>query len=117
MSEWHPGRIRREQQTIGVMLAIYCRDHHRPQVGHLCPECENLLDYARRRLEVCPFHEDKPACNRCQVHCYSTTMRERITRVMRYAGPRMLLRHPVLSLLHLLNGRRRPVSLGGKGRG
>jgi hypothetical protein len=117
MTMWSLGHIRREQRTIEAMLAIYCGDHHGSHGGILCEECSNLLDYARRRLEVCPFGEDKPACNQCTVHCYSMTMRERVTRVMRYAGPRMLLRHPVLSLLHLLDSRRRPVSLGGKGRG
>ena len=32
-------------------------------------------------------------------------MRERVRVVMRYAGPRMLLRHPVLTLLHLRDER------------
>jgi len=31
-------------------------------------------------------------------------MRERIRAVMRYAGPRMLWRHPLLALLHLADG-------------
>lgn len=96
-------RIHREQQTIAVMLAIYCRDHHGTASGDFCPECRALLAYAHRRLAVCPFQEAKPACNKCEVHCYSATMRERVAAVMRYAGPRMLLRHPVLSLFHLLD--------------
>jgi hypothetical protein len=33
-------------------------------------------------------------------------MRERIREVMRYAGPRMILRHPILAIWHLLDGRR-----------
>jgi hypothetical protein len=32
--------------------------------------------------------------------------------VMRYAGPRMLLSHPVLALLHLIDGLRRRRSKG-----
>jgi hypothetical protein len=35
-------------------------------------------------------------------------MRERVRAVMRYAGPRMLLRHPILAVLHLLDGMRPP---------
>lgn len=106
-----PGRrIRREQQTIQAMLGIYCRDRHHGS-GSLCADCAGLLDYARRRLDVCPFSEEKPACNHCQVHCYSRTRRERIREVMRYAGPRMPLRHPVLSLFHLLDKRRKVPSL------
>jgi hypothetical protein len=33
-------------------------------------------------------------------------MRGQVREVMRYAGPRMLLRHPVLAVLHLLDGMR-----------
>ncbi|NCA71631.1 MAG: nitrous oxide-stimulated promoter family protein [Sphingobacteriia bacterium] len=112
-------RIRREQKTIGAMLAIYCRDHHadrapagaQPSQSGLCPDCAALLDYARRRLDSCPFQEDKPACNHCQVHCYSAKMRERVREVMRYAGPRMLRPHPILSLWHLIDARRPSRSL------
>jgi hypothetical protein len=89
------------------MMRIYCRDHHGPREG-LCDACAALLDYAHRRLDACPFHEEKPACNHCRAHCYSAAMRERVKEVMRYAGPRMLPRHPVLSLYHLLD-KLRPV--------
>jgi len=103
-------RIVREKQTILAMARIYCRHHH-GMAGELCSECAALLDYARRRLDTCPFQEEKPACNHCQVHCYSAKRRERIKVVMRYAGPRMLLRHPVFSLYHLLDKRRPPHCL------
>jgi hypothetical protein len=33
-------------------------------------------------------------------------MRARVKAVMRYAGPRMLLRHPVLGIAHVIDGRR-----------
>jgi len=115
MNQMRHRRIRREQRTIAAMLAIYCRDHHRPVPTGLCAECGALLAYARRRLEGCPFQEAKPACNRCEVHCYSLTMRERVSLVMRYAGPRMLLRHPLLSLFHLLDTWRGVPRLGGRG--
>ncbi len=108
-----PGRrIRREQRTITAMLGIYCRDHHGG--APLCEDCSRLLDYAHRRLDVCPFGEAKPACNHCQVHCYSATMRERVKQVMRYAGPRMLTRHPVLALGHILDKLRKVPDLKSK---
>jgi hypothetical protein len=40
-------------------------------------------------------------CAKCPVHCYRPELRERIRAVMRYAGPRMLFRHPRLAILHL----------------
>lgn len=100
-------RIAREKNTIDAMLRLFCRDHHQFD-GALCDECDELRRYAHQRLDNCPFQDAKPACNHCEVHCYSTTMRDRVRAVMRYSGPRMLLRHPVLSLRHLID-ERRPV--------
>lgn len=95
------------------MTRINCRDHH-DGAGRLCEDCETLLDYAHRRLGVCPFGAGKPACNHCEVHCYSRKMREQVKAVMRYAGPRMLLRHPILGLGHLLDKLRPAPRLAGK---
>ena len=69
---------------------------------------ENVLQaYAEARLRRCPFQEGKIPCAECPVHCYEPGMRERIRAVMRYAGPRMLYRYPVLAVLHFLDGRRK----------
>ena len=89
-----------ERKTIDVMIALYCRDHHG---GHppLCADCAALRAYAHERLARCPFGTDKPTCANCTVHCYRQDMRDRVRSVMRYAGPRMLSRHPLLALLHL----------------
>lgn len=95
-------RIEREKLTVSAMMRIYCRDHHHTH-GILCEDCDKLLDYARRRLDSCPFQDKKPACNHCEVHCYSKDMRVRVQDVMRYAGPRMVFRHPLLSLYHLFD--------------
>jgi len=96
-------RLHREKKTIFAMLRIYCRDHHAP-TGELCDECAGLMDYAEKRLLRCPFGGDKPTCAQCPVHCYKPEKREQVRRVMRYAGPRMLLRHPVLTFWHLVDG-------------
>ncbi|MDR2525428.1 MAG: nitrous oxide-stimulated promoter family protein, partial [Oscillospiraceae bacterium] len=34
--------------------------------------------------------------------CYRADMREKIRAVMRYAGPRMLLHHPVMAIRHFI---------------
>jgi hypothetical protein len=91
--------------TIEVMVRMHCRDRHALADG-LCGECTELLDYALRRVDRCVFGDAKPTCAHCTVHCYSAAMRERVRAVMRYAGPRMLLRHPVLGIRHLIAGRR-----------
>jgi hypothetical protein len=94
-------RMIRENRTVEAMIHIYCRGQHRTQNGP-CSECAELLDYARTRLRKCAFQEGKTTCAKCPIHCYKPDMRERIRAVMRYAGPRMLIRHPVLALLHLV---------------
>ena len=96
-------RIQREKKTIELMIAIYCRKQHGTKKG-LCQECRELLNYAANRLDKCRFEAAKPVCNRCTVHCYQPQMRERIRRVMRYSGPRMLLEHPVAAVQHYLDG-------------
>jgi hypothetical protein len=98
-------RRRRERQTIAAMIRVYCRGRHAGGKD-LCPECRGLLEYAMTRLTRCRFGADKPTCAQCPVHCYQPRQREQIRVVMRYAGPRMLWRHPLLSLGHLLDGRR-----------
>lgn len=86
------------------MISDYCRSHY--QNKKLCSECTELKDYALERLNTCPFQEGKTTCAKCPVHCYKQEMRDRIKTVMRYAGPRMTYRHPILALRHLLDGRR-----------
>jgi len=103
-------RIGRERRTIRAMVGIYCRAHHGTS-RELCDDCRELLDYALRRLACCPFGEEKPACADCPIHCYKPAMRSRVQEVMRFAGPRMIRRHPILAVLHLWDKRRR-----GKGR-
>ena len=98
-------RIAREKKTIEMMIRMYCSRHHEKE-GYLCDECRQLLDYADKRLQGCPFKEDKPTCANCTVHCFKQGMREKIRGVMLYSGPRMIYRHPVLAFRHLIDGRR-----------
>jgi len=99
-------RLAREWKTIEAMIRCYCRDLHGRGAG-LCPECQQLQDYACLRLERCRFGAEKPTCANCPVHCYQRARREQVKVVMRYAGPRMLWRHPILSLYHWLDGFRK----------
>ena len=93
-------RIEEEKTVAEQMIRLYCR--RREGNRELCAGCAELLDYARARLDRCRFGADKPTCRRCPVHCYRPEMKERIRRVMRWSGPRMLLYHPLAALRHLL---------------
>lgn len=110
-------RLQRELATVRAMMRLHCRGVHRSAAG-LCAECTDLLAYAERRVEACPHgQDDKPSCGVCTIHCYDRVNRERIRAVMRWAGPRMLLHHPWLALLHWADrfraGRRRPPASAG----
>ena len=98
-------RIDREWQTLKAMISLYCKDRHGSEKG-LCQKCDELQDFARFRLEKCPYEEEKPTCSNCPIHCYRPDRREEIREVMRHAGPRMLKRHPILAMRHLIDGRR-----------
>ena len=102
-------RIIREKKTVEAMIHLYCRSRHRLS-EELCSECRVLLDYARERLNRCPFQENKTTCAQCRIQCYKPGMKEKIREVMKYAGPRMTCRHPLLALSHFIDGfRKEPV--------
>jgi len=105
----------REKRTVRAMISIYCHAHHEGD-AELCVECRRLDEYAGSRIDRCPYRLRKPTCASCPIHCWSAESRRRIRDVMRFSGPRMLLRHPVLALLHAADGLRPaprpPVSRG-----
>lgn len=90
----------REKQLVSQMIALYCRKNHGGK--DLCPDCAVLDDYARQRSDKCPFMETKTFCANCKVHCYKPKMREKIRAVMRFSGPRMIFRHPVTAIRHVI---------------
>ena len=99
-------RLERERKTLEAMIRCYCSGIHGSREG-LCAGCQELLQYATGRLERCPFQEDKPTCVKCPIHCYQAQRREQVKEVMRYAGPRLLWRHPILSVRHMLDAYRK----------
>ncbi len=93
-------RFEREKHTVAMMVALYCR--RREGNKELCGQCRELIDYACARLDRCPHGERKPSCRSCAIHCYSPSMRERMRKVMRFSGPRMLFYSPLEALRHLI---------------
>lgn len=99
------GELLTEFKTVSAMVHIYCRDHHK-STSSLCDECQDLLNYAETKLDRCPYGQKKPTCNKCPIHCYKPAQKQQMKLVMRYAGPRMLIPHPLLSIRHLLHERK-----------
>lgn len=94
------GRIEEEKRTVAKMVRLYCR--RMEGNARLCDECSLVLDYALRRLDACRFGQGKPTCRKCPIHCYKPDMKERVRMIMRWAGPRMMLYHPVAAIKHLI---------------
>ncbi len=89
-----------EKEIIRFMIALYCKKKHKQ---NMCSECQNLYEYARKRIDVCPFMETKTFCSSCKVHCYGKEQREKIREVMRFSGPRMIFYHPIMAIRHMMN--------------
>lgn len=92
-------RIEEEKRVIEQMIRLYCKKKE----GNykLCTQCQELLSYAHLRLSRCKFADKKPTCQKCPIHCYRPDMRLRIKEVMAWAGPRMILYHPIIAIKHI----------------
>lgn len=92
------------------MVALYCAGNHdaasrteRACCGEpVCPACKAVDAYAVLRTARCRQMHAKTSCEKCPHHCYRLQEREQIRQVMRYAGPRMLTKHPIAAIRHLL---------------
>ena len=91
-----------EKELVSKMISIYCKKNHKTSLA-LCKECEELDNYARKRIDNCPFSDTKTFCSSCTVHCYSPQMRDRIRQVMRFSGPRIIFYYPKDVISHLVD--------------
>lgn len=83
------------------MIRIYCKEQHNKE--NLCIICNDVLNYALKRIDLCPLLPDKPTCKNCKIHCYKPDYKKIIKEIMRYSGPRMFFYHPYLSIIYLIN--------------
>ena len=102
-------KISWDVEVLAEFIHIYCADMHpdaatfRPEssgaVGRYlapvefsyCADCLKLLLHAASKRILCPY-DPKPACKKCDTHCYGPGYRERIREVMRYSGMRLIRR-------------------------
>ena len=95
-------RIENQKHVIKKMIELFCKKNHDNQ-GVLCNECNELLNYAYKKLDNCIFGTNKPNCNSCKIHCYKSDIKEKITAVMKFSGPRMLIYNPKLVIEHFID--------------
>lgn len=96
------GKVDREKVTILTMIKMYCDRFHKTD-GELCSDCLELSEYAMDCVSLCPYSENKPVCGRCPSNCFQKDSYARITAIMGYVGPRMLIRHPMLTVRHVID--------------
>lgn len=108
----HPERERTPLVSDGAELGVYGR-----KLPVICDECAALLAYAEKRRAFCP-KDPKPFCSYCDTHCYREAEREFMREVMRYAGPRSIVRgHAIDSVKHLMEGRKARKAVAAAARG
>ncbi len=91
-------KINREKRVIETMIKLYCQKKEGNK--HLCKECEEVINYALKRLDNCKFGEEKPTCRLCPIHCYNPQMKSKIKEIMRYSGPRLIIYNPLFAIEH-----------------
>lgn len=116
-------KVRADSRIVAGLAAIYCSDKlhedraplesdavtlgvYGRRVPKLCGECAAHIRYAEQRRAYCP-KDPKPFCAHCDTPCYRSQEAAWQRQMMRYAGPRSLLRGYALpGLKHALEGRR-----------
>ena len=61
-------RLRRERRTMEAMVRVFCTGVHRREPDE-CATCSDFLKYAHKRVEKCPYQENKPPCAKCPTSC------------------------------------------------
>lgn len=93
-------RKKYESLVVTSMIHIFCKRKH--SKDYLCKDCEEIIEYCKKRIEHCPLGERKINCKECKIHCYSKEKRQKIIEIMRFAGPKMSYLHPIMAFRHLL---------------
>lgn len=80
-----PAVYEKNRKVLDAFISVYCHAHHSTAEGQLCGECQDLYDYACKRVKYC-MYDPKPKCKSCPTHCYADDYRQKIKQVMRYSG-------------------------------
>jgi len=96
--------IPKEKENIRKTFGIYCKKHHGPKEGKLCPSCTALLATVFTKMDRCPYGITKPICDRCDRPCFGTKATQEFLTIMKSTQSGMLLRHPIMTIKHEIAG-------------
>lgn len=94
-------KIDSQKRIVRNMISLYSR--HTTGTYKLNGSYKELAEYCERRLDHCYWGNKKPSCKNCSIHCYNKAKREEIKKIMKWAGPRMIIYHPIQAIRHLFN--------------
>lgn len=100
--------IRRNKKHLisEKMIKMYCQGNkhvtNKLNESMLCDTCDDLLKYSEFRTSKCPYISKTLYCVNCPTPCYKQEYREKMQSVMKYSGPRFLLKHPIYFIDHYL---------------
>lgn len=92
--------ISRKKSIVSLMINLYCKKHHNAS-NPPCNSCNDLIVYSHKKIKNCPIIKANTSCANCNIKCYNQAMQDKIKKVMRYSGPRMIFYHPIVTLKHL----------------
>lgn len=116
-----------EKKVFLLMTAIYCEDKvacskksinkycfdgeidefisSRPRLWKykLNDEYYELVMKAFRHIERCPHSFYKTFCHQCPTTCYKASDLEQIEPIMKYAGRKIMMKHPLIGLRFVIN--------------
>ncbi|MFV0379603.1 MAG: nitrous oxide-stimulated promoter family protein [Anaerorhabdus sp.] len=95
-----------EKKIVSKMIKIYCSKKHKK---NLCKKCNELQEYAIKRVDNCPFSDTKKFCSTCKIHCYTSDKKQAIKEVMKFSGPRLIIYHPILVFLHFIDSIKKKI--------
>lgn len=102
-------RTDKDRLTLEAIGSIYCRGNHaqrRKDEAGMCPECREAIELTLAKAKSCPLGHSGN-CEDCAVHCQRGDAQKRIQQIMRYAAPRMAVRHPLMTFEYLKKKRKR----------
>ena len=96
-------QLEKDRATVEAIGRIYCKRYHREaskDVSGLCESCRRAVDLTVDRAQACPNNHEEN-CEDCAIKCQRGDDQKRIKEIMRYSAPRMLVRHPLMTIEYL----------------
>ena len=86
------------------MIKIFCKGNHPDDnsnnSSNLCNMCHDMEKYIHNRIDYCK--QNNFFCAYCDNKCHPMDKSDYLKKIMRYSGPRILKKYPIMSIKHFL---------------